>query len=399
MPSHDDHFHCLDKPGVRTDTHRRAKAGPPDITFYGLKQDLAALEARSGGRAKLQTLGTTPGRFGGRDILMLRVGSSLDLASKPKALFLGGIHAREWLGISYTYLIAEWLLDNYPSGAPAGPAQTIAKQLVDGFELHFIPLCNPDGHEYTVTIDRLFRKNSPAGDPRFSSTPGLSGDLGVQAGAPESIDLNRNFVTPNRAAVLAAGPNGVWNLDVTTDLNAGAGVAFETKLLQDLMKAQSYQLVVDHHTYGCWCLPAPGDDAKASVPRFDRFGKLCKAQLDTQSAKNPTTRPGTPDTWTNIQSAKFYALLKPAAFPTGIALMPGATDDFAYWLTKPPGQTLALTLELPPMLYPGTPAFDPDETVIRPAFKSVLATTLALIANCMKSAPTAADFAPFLAVP
>ena len=398
MASHDDHFHCLDKPGLRADTYRRATAGP-GITFYGLKQDLTALVTRSKGKAKLQTLGTTPAPFGGREVLLLRVGHSLDVASRPQALFLGGIHAREWLGISYTYLVAEWLIDNYPSGAPVGAAQLLAKQIVDGFELHFIPLCNPDGHEYSVTVDRLWRKNSPAGDPRFSDTPGLTGNLGVQATAPESIDLNRNFATPNRAAVIAAGPNGVWDLSVGSDLNAGSSTAFETKLLQDLMKAQNYQLMVDHHIYGCWCLPAPGDDAKKSVPRFDLFGKLCKAQLDTQSAKNPTTRPGTPDTWTNLQSAKFYAVLRPATFPSGFALMPGATDDFAYWLTKPPGQTLALTLELPPMLYPGTPGFDPDETVIRPVFKSVLATTLALIANCLKTAPTAADFAPFLAVP
>ncbi len=396
--AHDDHFHCYNKAGVRKDTFKRSQPGSPDLTFYSLKKDLADLVARAGGRASLKVLGTTPTGRGGRDILHLRLGKNSKTV-RPKALFIGGVHAREWLGVSYTYLIAEWLVDHYPAAAPASDAERIAQDLLDNFHIDFVPMLNPDGHEYSVTTSRLWRKNSPSGDPRFSSSPSLIGDLGVQAGAPESIDLNRNFATPNRASVIAAGPNGVWSDLLKSDMNAGKSIAFETKALQDLMTAEKYQLVVDHHSFGCWFLPAPGDTAAPSPARFDTFAVLAKALLDSQAAKNPTTRPGTPDTYTRMQSARFYATLYPARFPTGFALMPGATDDFAYSLTKPPGQTLAFTIELPPMEYAGSPGFAPGELIIRPVFKSVLATSLALVKHCKNAAPTTADFDRFKVVP
>ena len=111
--AHDDHFHCYDHAGpgslfTRTDTFRRGGPGAPDITFNSLKKDLTALAGRSSGRARLRTLATTP--HGGHDIMALDVGSTD--ATKPKVLICGGQHAREWIGPTYTYLVAEWLIDN-----------------------------------------------------------------------------------------------------------------------------------------------------------------------------------------------------------------------------------------------------------------------------------------------
>jgi hypothetical protein len=455
--AHDDHFHCYDHAGpgavahTRTDTWRRGGPPPHDLTFYSLTKDLAALAARSAGRATVTSLGKTPTARGNREIWRLKLGTG---AGKPKILFTGGLHAREWIGPTYVYLIAEWLIDNY-AAVPA------AKDIVDNAEIHFVPMCNPDGHEYTVTTYRLWRKNSPAGDPDFQTAPSLAA-AGVQAGAPESVDLNRNFDSAQRAAVIASG-RGVWSSSSDEDVyvGSGAGSAFETSRLQALITAEKYDVVVDHHSFGCFALHAPGDDSRplATIDppagaRNASFAAQMRTMFGSRAALIRTTRPATADAWTVMQSSHFYSHTRGTPVPDGI--VPGSIKDFGFYTPTgrfivatttgdlnvrsgpsvgspivgalprgtiveagavttgfrelgpgrfaretflKPARPLAFTFELPPMHYVGSPGFELPETLIRAVFRTCLPLNLALIKYARKGEVSAADFGVFAGVP
>ena len=455
---HDDHFHCYDHGGAgavahtRSDTFLRGGAGSPDITFYSMKKDLTELANRSGGKATLSVLGTTPTARGGRDIMHLRIGAAAP--GKPRVLFTGGMHAREWISPTYVYLIGEWLIDNYA-------ANPIAKDIVDNHVLNLVPMCNPDGHEYSVTTNRMWRKNSPAGDPDFQTAPAAAA-AGVQAGAPESVDLNRNFDTARRAAVLASG-RGVWSNTLTDDSYVGSSAAssFEATTLQTLISNEQVDVMIDYHAFGCFALNSPGDDTRPLMVidphagrRNSSFTTRMKALLDHQAGLNHTTRPGTADTWTVSQASLFYATLRGLA--PADSLVPGSIKDFAFyaptgrfivatatsnlnvrsgpglghavidslprgtivettaasggfrqlhtggWVSSTflrPARPLCFTLELPPMHYAGSPGFELPEGLIRTVFRMCLGTSLALIKHARQGAVSAADFFPFRAVP
>jgi hypothetical protein len=379
--AHDDHFHCYDHAGAgvlhtRSDTFKRGGAGSPDIQLYSLKKDLAALQARSGGRAVVSALGTTPGVHGGRDIMLVKIGTDFHLP-KPRILFTGGLHAREWIGPTYTFLVAEWLVDNYA-------ANPLAQDLVDNFHVWIVPMVNPDGHEYTVTTDRMWRKNSPPGDPDFRLSP-TTAVVGRQAGAPESVDINRNFDSAQRAAVIATG-RGSWSSDINDD-------------------TYLFDVVVDHHSFGCFILHSPGDDTRTlstidatAATRYATFGARMKSLLDTKSRSNPSM-PGRTDTWTLQQAALFYHHLRSVPLPDSV--VPGSIKDFAFYLPRPaaPHRTLCFTLELPPLHFRGSPGFELPERAIRAVFRTCLPNSLALIKCAQVASPTAAQYNAFSGVP
>ena len=304
----------------------------------------------------------------------------------------------------FTYLVAEWLVDNYGRNA-------IATEVLDNCLLHLVPMANPDGHEYSVTTYRLWRKNSPAGDPDYQATPGGPA-LGVQAGAPESVDVNRNFHGANRATVIASG-RGSFSTNPDDDTYAGVsgGSSFEASRLEALMIRENFDAVLDVHSHGCFVMHSPGDDprrlsaihAPTSV-RYNQFTSNMHALITTAAATHFTTRPGTPDTWTLEQASHFYATLW--GVPLADSLVPGGSMDFAFYhyLAVPPAargphRTLGLAMELPPMHYAGSPGFDLPESAIRPVFRMVLGSVLALVRWGRHPSPTAADFARFRTVP
>ena len=403
--AHDDHFHCYDHGGstpvvTRTDTHRRGHPGKPDISFYSIKKDLHDLAARSGGLLSVSKLGTTPGKFGGRDILLARLGKDF-ATTKPKTLLTAGLHAREWIGPSYVYLVAEWLIDNQ--------SNLIARKILDECHVLFVPMVNPDGHEYTVTTARMFRKNSPAGDDDVMKSP--TGPVsGRRAGAPESVDLNRNFDSPNRKAILDS-KRGHYNTDPNDDQFIGTKPAFETRLMQRLIKKEKVDALIDHHSFGCFCLHSPGDDVRplaaidpAADARYQVFTPAIQSLLNQGAGRNPTTAP-TPNNWTVSQASDFYrqlsVILKLPAMTPQDSLVPGGIDDFAFYNATPPSglRPLGYTLELPPMPADKNIGFELPEADIRPVFRMCLGATLAFITLCAEPSPNAAQFGAFNLVP
>jgi hypothetical protein len=134
--------------------------------FYSLVEDLEALRQNGVIRNVPNiAVGPVPGggpTAGGQDTLMVSFGN-LAGAARPTVVFTGGIHAREWIAAEFAYLLAEYLIGNYPIGVPANPRVRLLKWLVDNRNIRIIPMLNPDGNNRTVfgaaPADRDWRKN------------------------------------------------------------------------------------------------------------------------------------------------------------------------------------------------------------------------------------------------
>ncbi len=101
----------------------------------------------------------------GRDIHCLRFKPK---KPAPAFLIIGCHHAREWMSVEVPLEFAKFLAEN-PGGSPR-----VEKYLED-FDIWVVPMLNPDGHEYSVKENRMWRKNRTP----FKSILG--------------VDLNRNY--------------------------------------------------------------------------------------------------------------------------------------------------------------------------------------------------------------
>jgi Zinc carboxypeptidase len=136
--------------------------------FYSLVQDLRALLQNGQNRNVPNiAMGPVPGgaqTAGGRNTLMVSFGNLANAPNLPTVVFTGGIHAREWIATEFAYLLAEYLIGNYPVGVPANPRVRLLKWLVDNRNIRIIPMLNPDGNNRTVygipVADRMWRKNT-----------------------------------------------------------------------------------------------------------------------------------------------------------------------------------------------------------------------------------------------
>lgn len=145
--------------------------------FRSLKDDLFALAQQYPAIVQVVSLGQG---HEGREIWAIKLsdGVSTEDPIEPETLFIGGQHAREWIGVEVPFLIAQYLAQNYETNERV-------KRLIDNLEIWIVPMVNPDGHEYTRSDPcpmapqfpcRLWRKN------RRDLGNGVFG-----------VDLNRNW--------------------------------------------------------------------------------------------------------------------------------------------------------------------------------------------------------------
>lgn len=168
--------------------------------------------------ATLQSIGKTAEN---RDIWLIKL-TSKTARSKKLALFDFGIHAREWISpATGAYFINE-LLTTYSSGGSA-------KTILDTWELHIVPILNPDGYAYTFTTNRMWRKNRKRD---------ISGCYGV--------DLNRNF-------------GYKWNTGGSSDdpcsdtYHGGSPMSEnEAQALQRYATGTEWTTYLTFHSYGQW---------------------------------------------------------------------------------------------------------------------------------------------------
>ncbi|TVQ91648.1 MAG: hypothetical protein EA397_08540 [Deltaproteobacteria bacterium] len=150
-------------------------AGRPDLRASYKDPDMvrAVLEAwaaQAPDRVSLHSLGES---HQGRGVYALRLSAHPDPDRAPAVLILGGIHGSELLATEYALHAAERLL--------YGPPEQV-DPLLQGLDLWFVPLLNPDGNVITHQLTRFSgRKNGRPTAPERSFDP-FGG-----------VDLNRNF--------------------------------------------------------------------------------------------------------------------------------------------------------------------------------------------------------------
>jgi carboxypeptidase T len=205
-------------------------------TVASLEQDLRELAERYPEIAELHEIGRS---IEGRPLWALRIGERR--GSDRKVAFFGCHHAREWISVEVPYRLAAHLLDNSSS-------QPVQGWLQQG-EVWVAPMVNPDGHEYTRTTDRLWRKNRRR-----------------NRGGSVGVDPNRNY-------------GYMWGtLNVSTSSHVPSDPTYvgprafsepEVRAVRDLVARQLFGGVLSYHSYSQLILYPWGYTSAAIVDDAD----------------------------------------------------------------------------------------------------------------------------------
>lgn len=167
----------------------------------------------------------------GRPVYWVRISNYPNiLQNKPRVLYTALTHAREPLSMQQMVFYMCYLLENYNQNQDV-------TNIINNFELYFIPCVNPDGYIYNEITDPngggLWRKN------RKNSG---NGDFG--------IDLNRNFGYMWGLDNLGSSP------DASNDTYRGTS-AFsepETRLIKSFCQSYNFKIAINYHTYSNFLL-------------------------------------------------------------------------------------------------------------------------------------------------
>ncbi len=241
---------------------------------------------------------------------------------EPVVVFLGAHHAREWISVDVPFLIAKYLVENYTTDP------SIA-QLVNGSEIWIVPMVNPDGHQYSVMTDRLWRKN------RRNNGDGSFG-----------VDLNRNY------GYQWGGPGSSG--DTFSEIYRGPAPFSEpeTQALRTFLEQQAPKALISYHSYSQLVL-YPWGYTNSPAPHKALLDSLAVAMAHKiRSVHGVNYTPG--------QSSTLY-------------LASGDTTDWLYALLGTP----SYTIELRPDSY--SPGFELPESEIQPTYEENLPAALMII--------------------
>jgi carboxypeptidase T len=224
-----------------TETYLSTFATAEEATGYHsvetLEQDLRTLSEGQPDIVELREIGRSVEQ---RPIWALRIGERR--GSTRKLLFTGCHHAREWISVEVPYLLAEHLVQH-------ANEQPVADWLGRG-EIWVVPMMNPDGHEFSRTEFRLWRKNR---------RQNFDGSFGV--------DPNRNY-------------GYMWGtLNVSTSSHVPSDTTYvgprafsepETRAIRDLIGREVVSGVLTYHSYSQLILYPWGYTDSAIVDPEDR---------------------------------------------------------------------------------------------------------------------------------
>ncbi|MFQ6113260.1 MAG: M14 family metallopeptidase [bacterium] len=309
--------------------------GPPDAglyhTYAEIDKELHDLQAAFPGIAKVFDLGESHEQ---RKIWAIKISDNVaEDEDEPEILFMGGYHAREWISVDVPFLLAKHLLQNYSDEAAI-------KNYVDQGEIWIIPLVNPDGHQYSVTTNRLWRKN------RRSNGDGTFG-----------VDLNRNH------SFQWGGPGSSG--DTFSEIYRGPEPFSEpeTKYVRDFVNQHNFVAMISYHNYSQLIL-YPWGYTNSPAPDEELLSDLANTMSD--SIFNIHSK-----TYIAEQSSELY-------------IASGDATDWLYGETQVPSYTIELR---PTSAIPG---FQLPESEIQPTFEENLPAALFLVqwTQTVSSMPT-----------
>jgi murein tripeptide amidase MpaA len=169
----------------------------------------------------------------GREVFAMRLRAGAD-GSRRGVLLLAGTHSRELMNPDCLVELAIDLVVSYLNGtdivlgARRWPANDI-KVLLETLDLYLVPCINPDGREYVMTVDDLWRKNR-------RDNPGTTCD---------GVDLNRNL------DILWGVTQGQTSCSPCSDVYAGPAVFSEpeTRNVRWLLDTYRIDCFADVHSY------------------------------------------------------------------------------------------------------------------------------------------------------
>jgi carboxypeptidase T len=287
---------------VETETHISTFATAEAIAAYHsaetLEGDLRQLAESQPEIAELREIGRS---LEDRPIWALRIGERR--ATEHKLLFMGCHHAREWVSVEVPYLLAEHLVKN------AGQAPV--RDWLQRGEIWVAPMVNPDGHEFSRTRDRLWRKNR---------RQNADGSIGV--------DPNRNY------GYMWGTRNDDISSQVPSDDTYVGPRAFsepETRAVRNLVARELFSGVLTYHSYSQLILYPWGYTEQPVPDASDRATMTKLAERMQQLMRNvhgSTYRP--------LQSSQLY----------GIPVV-GDTTDWTYGEYAIPSFTIELRPDSP----------------------------------------------------
>jgi carboxypeptidase T len=307
-------------------------------TYEELSAEMAALADSWSAIASLHQIGQS---VGGRPLWALKISDNVELdeGDEPRVLLVGCHHAREWISVETTLLIARHLLEQSGAG---GQAQASVR----GAEIWVVPMLNPDGHIFSVEQDRFWRKN------RRENSNGTMG-----------VDLNRNY-------------SYQWGRDNEgSSPNPGAGTyrgpaAFsepECRAIRDLMSiGRAFSAVISYHNFSQLVLKAWGYTIE---PTADESYYV----------------------WMSRHMAAMITAVHGVPYEGGgsdlLYLTNGDTVDWVYGTFRIP----AFTIELRPGPDNGLDGFVNPPSDIQPTFEENLPAALWLIEQAMAGMPLGGD--------
>jgi hypothetical protein len=183
----------------------------------------------------------TAGLGGPLSIKYLRINTTPTIP-KRGVLFVGGVHAREWINPNVCLELAEQLLRNYDP-LSTDPDVVAVTSYVNNLDIIIIPVANPEGVNYSFSADALWRKNR-RDNPTNS----------------EGVDNNRNYLDHWGGK----GSSGSYGSNVYRG-PSGFSEPEDANLMD--LKAL-YPLIafgIDHHSYGEQVLFSPAFDQTAPL--------------------------------------------------------------------------------------------------------------------------------------
>jgi hypothetical protein len=298
--------------------------GQPDAglyhTYAEVNDELHQLAAAHPQIAQVSSIGKS---VEGRDLWAIKISDNVT-QDEPEttAVFLGGHHAREWIAVDVPFLLAKHLLNQYGT-------DTTVTRLVNQTEIWVVPMVNPDGHQYSVINDRLWRKN------RRNNGDGTFG-----------VDLNRNY------SYQWGGPGSSG--DTFSEIYRGPAPFSEpeTQAVRTFLRQHRPRSLISYHNYSQLVL-YPWGYTEAPAPDEPLMQNLAVAMADRIRVVHNVV-------YTPEQSSDLY-------------LASGDTTDWLYGELDVP----CFTIELRPRS--ASPGFELPESEIVPTFEENLSAALYLI--------------------